>query len=101
MVKVTEYWDKMEAKRAINGRLPADAFDFVSVHGRDRFKGKYWLVSPMMLVEARSGKRPRWEQIAFDTLHHAVTFAGLIARKYGLKIVDCREPKTLGGDSWK
>tara|TARA_R110000803_G_scaffold32357_6_gene71394 strand:- start:2867 stop:3202 length:336 start_codon:yes stop_codon:yes gene_type:complete len=73
------YWARLDAHRDLEGKYPAWAFDFISVHQR-RPDGDFCLVGPLSLQQVsadrwRLSKRCRFESLRFDTRKAAKEYA--------------------------
>jgi hypothetical protein len=77
MIAVYRYWAIKERIRAKTGKLPANSFDFVSIHPPCNGHG-YSLVSPLCLCELNGVCRPEFEQDHFITLKQAERAARII-----------------------
>ena len=73
-------WWNFHERHRIDGRLRADAFDFISIHWHP-LSQSFGLCSPMCLVEANGliGTRPHWERYEFPTFDDAARMAKWIA----------------------
>ncbi len=95
MNHVDKHWQKMEERRT-EGRLPANAFDFISIHHCALPNPTpYSLVSPLCLVDDRLSMRPPWEDLRWVRKSECVAYARQLVRYYanrgrkGLYLVDC------------
>jgi len=82
----TQYWQQMDAIRLTFGTYPSYAFDFISVHGAPTIG--YSLISPLCLVDPKTGDRPKWEQDTHATPADAINAALLIGAENSLLTVD-------------
>lgn len=91
----SSYWNKMESARTKTGKLPGNAFDFISIHNNQWKEGeRFSLLSPMMVVERLNGRRPWFENKQFETFESAKSYAKRLAtrlRKIGfaVHVVNC------------
>jgi hypothetical protein len=74
------YWAQMEKRRNSAGRLPENAFDFISIHPCEYSnEGKYSLMSPMVIIENSKMIRPAWENDYYTSLRQANKAAEIIS----------------------
>ncbi len=74
-----QYWSNVEALRVVG--LPANAFDFISIHEDYVYGRGFTLLSPLLLVDNETCKRPRFENRVFPTHRDAKRFALRLVRK--------------------
>ena len=80
------YWAMIEA----NGfPYPEWVFDFVSIHQNDPLPTKFRLISPLILVNEKTGARPLWEQIEFPSHEEAAKYAKQISIEHDLFVLNC------------
>lgn len=97
---VAKYWDDIEKMRTDKG-LPSWAFDFISVHAplnagqiikhmgdeKHIYMYGYSFVSPLCLVDAKTGMRPEWEEDNYCNKKHAISAARKLAKIHNLHVV--------------
>jgi hypothetical protein len=82
-----EYWERMDAARGADNRLPDFAFDFISIH--DHSDGTFGFCSPLCLTDATTGQRPSFENERYKTKQGAIKAGRELAKFNGVWLVDC------------
>lgn len=84
------YWEEVEKLRTKSG-LPKWSFDFISIHPHG--EKEYRLISPLCLVDDKTGQRPDFEESRrFSRKSEAIKGAKEIARNIAnhiIFVVDC------------